>query len=119
MLSLVHPSASVRVSAEATARYELNNILVRSESHSSTYSRDRFKSWIDADHDCENTRAEVLKNESSVNVTESSTCRVLTGHWWSLYDGVTTNDASTLDIDHVVALAEAWRSGAWAWTPSA
>jgi hypothetical protein len=33
-----------------------------------------------------------------------------------VYDGVTTTSASSFDIDHVVALKEAWDSGAWAWT---
>jgi hypothetical protein len=34
----------------------------------------------------------------------------------SLYDGVITTNSSTFDIDHVVAIEEAWTSGAWAWT---
>lgn len=32
-----------------------------------------------------------------------------------MYDGLTFTDPSDLDIDHVVALAEAWDSGAYAW----
>ena len=38
--------------------------------------------------------------------------------WVSIYDGFVTNDPSKLEVDHVVALAEAWRSGAWAWDNS-
>ena len=34
----------------------------------------------------------------------------------SLYDGETWTRASDVDIDHVVALGEAWRSGAWKWS---
>jgi hypothetical protein len=34
----------------------------------------------------------------------------------SAYDGLTVVDAAELDIDHVVALKEAWDSGAWQWT---
>lgn len=32
-----------------------------------------------------------------------------------VYDGTTTTDPSTFDIDHLVALNEAWQSGAWKW----
>ena len=35
--------------------------------------------------------------------------------WVSIYDGFVTSDKSQIEIDHVVALAEAWRSGAWNW----
>jgi hypothetical protein len=41
---------------------------------------------------------------------------VITGKWLSLYDGETWTKASDVDVDHVVALAEAWRSGAWKWS---
>jgi hypothetical protein len=40
------------------------------------------------------------------------------GTWRSAYDGLTTSFPSAFDIDHVVALKEAWDSGAWAWTPA-
>src|SRR5690606_9096592 len=33
----------------------------------------------------------------------------------SIYDGYSTPDASELDVDHVGALGEAWRSGAPSW----
>ena len=34
----------------------------------------------------------------------------------SLYDGTTLDSPTKVDIDHVVPLANAWRSGASAWT---
>ncbi len=37
------------------------------------------------------------------------------GGWLSIYDGHASDDPTSLEMDHVVALAEAWRSGAWAW----
>ena len=42
-------------------------------------------------------------------------CAVVAGDWYSRYDGVTWSDPAELEIDHVVALKEAWDSGAWAW----
>ena len=35
----------------------------------------------------------------------------------SVYDGVMWSDPAELEVDHVVALKEAWDSGAWGWTP--
>ena len=42
-------------------------------------------------------------------------CAVIAGDWYSRYDGITWSDPAELEIDHVVALKEAWDSGAWAW----
>ena len=67
--------------------------------------------------DKRDTRARVLIAESLVSVRFSSTGKtVSTGKWLSLYDGETWTKASDVDVDHVVALAEAWRSGAWKWS---
>ena len=87
--------------------------------HIGGYDRKLFKHWIDADGDGLNTRAEVLIAESLTPVRLSSTGKsVTTGTWLSLYDGETWTRASDVDIDHVVALGEAWRSGAWRWSAS-
>ena len=43
---------------------------------------------------------------------------MIAGEWTSDYDGVTTTDPSTIDIDHVVPLDNAHISGGWAWTPA-
>jgi uncharacterized protein DUF1524 len=70
----------------------------------SGYDRERFPHWSDEDGDGCDTRCEVLEAEQRPD-----------GTWISSYDGVTTDDGSELDVDHVVALAEAWRSGAAQW----
>lgn len=89
------------------------------EEHIGGYKRSLFKHWIDANRNGKDTRAEVLIAESLVSVTFSSTGKtVSTGKWLSLYDGETWTKASDVDVDHVVALAEAWRSGAWKWSSS-
>lgn len=91
----------------------VNKIPTRGE-HTSGYDRSKFRHWIDADGDCQDTRAEVLVDESTT--ATSGGCVIRTGTWTSYYDGVTTKTASTLDIDHMVPLAEAWRSGAHTWS---
>ncbi len=83
---------------------------------SSGYDRDLFRHWIDADRDGCDTRREVLIAESLTPVRVGSGCSLTGGRWFSAYDGVETTDASTFDIDHVVALKEAWDSGANSWT---
>ncbi len=76
------------------------------------YDRDRFRHWVDADGDCRDTRDEVLAAESRVQV---SGCDVRSGRWLSYYDRRSWTDSGDVDIDHLVALAEAWDSGARRW----
>ena len=82
------------------------------------YDRRLFPHWADADRDCQNARAEVLLAETSaaVTFTTAGRCTVTTGRWTSWYDRGTWTAASDVDVDHLVPLAEAWGSGAAAWT---
>ena len=80
------------------------------------YSRTLFKHWIDVDKDGCNTRYEVLIAEAVVKPKVGAGCYLTGGRWRSSYDGKIFTNPTGLDIDHMVPLAEAWRSGAWAWT---
>lgn len=80
------------------------------------YNRDLFRHWVDADGDGCDTRKEVLITESLEPVQTGSSCAILSGRWYSIYDNTETTDSSRFDIDHVVALKEAWDSGAWNWS---
>jgi hypothetical protein len=82
------------------------------------YDRDLFRHWVDADGDGCDARAEVLIAEAEDAPTVGSGCSLSGGRWYSYYDGVSQTSASSLDIDHLVALAEAWDSGASSWTAS-
>ncbi|MGW4805234.1 HNH endonuclease family protein [Kitasatospora sp. NPDC004272] len=97
----------------ATARGYLGQLAVKTENRTG-YSRDLFPHWITISGAC-NTRETVLKRDGSGVVTDSA-CAATSGTWYSPYDGATWHAASDLDIDHVVPLAEAWDSGASAWT---
>ncbi|MGL5849679.1 MAG: HNH endonuclease family protein [Phycicoccus sp.] len=86
----------------------------------SGYDRDLFPHWSDVDGDCRDTRHEVLVSEAEpdtpLTYTSSARCSVDTGRWFSYYDRVSWTRASDLDVDHLVALAEAWGSGASGWS---
>ena len=92
--------------------------LTISEDKPSGYNRSLFKHWIDSDKDGCDTRAEVLIEEAIVKPKIGIKCKPTGGKWLSAYDGKIVTNASLLDIDHMVPLAEAWRSGAWKWNAS-
>ncbi|GGU84992.1 hypothetical protein GCM10010275_20340 [Streptomyces litmocidini] len=98
----------------ATARTYLAALTVKAAGSTTGYSRDLFPHWITQSGTC-NTRETVLKRDG-VNVVTDSNCAAISGSWYSEYDGATWTAASDLDIDHMVPLAEAWRSGANSWT---
>jgi hypothetical protein len=81
------------------------------------YSRDDWPTWLDLDGDGCDPREEVLRDSSLVPVTVVSGCGIAGGQWFSIYDGQTLASASDLDVDHVVALEQAHRSGGWRWAP--
>ena len=81
------------------------------------YDRARhYGGWIDADRDCQSTRHEVLAAESLIPpVLSQDGCKVIGGLWYGLYTARTFTNPRSLDIDHLVPLAEAHQSGGWAW----
>ncbi|HEY9334874.1 MAG TPA: HNH endonuclease family protein [Kribbella sp.] len=101
------PSAS-------TAASQLASLTVKAEGSTSGYSRDLFPHWIIQSGTCD-TREQVLKRDGT-GVTVDSSCHPTAGKWYSVYDAVWVTDSSSVDIDHIVPLAEAWKSGANAWT---
>ncbi|MCX5133426.1 HNH endonuclease family protein [Streptomyces sp. NPDC060011] len=97
----------------ATARTYLASLTVATENRTG-YNRDLFPTWITISGTCD-TREYVLKRDGT-NVVTTSACTATSGSWHSVYDGANWTAASDLDIDHLVPLAEAWDSGASAWT---
>ena len=83
------------------------------------YDRGTWRHWTDEDGDCQNARQEVLIAESSIAVTFHSDdrCRVATGRWEGPYTGTAVDDPGDLDVDHMVPLQNAHRSGGWQWSP--
>lgn len=77
------------------------------------YSRDRFPHWRGTGKNCD-VRDTVLKRDGEA--IKLSGCNVVGGRWESVYDGRVLTDPSEVDVDHMVPLANAWRSGANGWT---
>lgn len=98
----------------ATARAYLGKLTVQSEGSMQGYSRSKFPHWATQSGQC-NTREVVLKRDGQ-DVEQDSKCAAVSGTWVSPYDGATWHDAQDIDIDHIVPLAQAWRSGANTWT---
>lgn len=81
------------------------------------YVRGDWPHWVDDDGDCQDARDEVLIVESTVTATLSSDrCAVVAGRWIDAYTGAVITDPSAIDIDHMVPLANAHRSGAARWS---
>lgn len=102
--------------ATGTLLDRINTLPVAAENRTG-YNRDLFKHWNSGTAGISycDTRDEVLIAESVVKATWSGSSCTLTGQWYSYYDGVTITNPSDVDMDHMVALAEAWDSGAYAW----
>ena len=94
----------------------LADLTVETEGSLSGYDRDLFPHWIGQSGNC-NTREVVLQRDGT-GVTVDNACQPVSGSWNSVYDAVWVSSSSDVDIDHIVALAEAWRSGADTWSTS-
>jgi Protein of unknown function (DUF1524) len=100
-----------------TAWAELGSLTVAQPHSMEGYSRSRFPHWIIQSGACD-TREVVLARDGR-DVERDGQCRAISGRWVSAYDGKELTAASQVDIDHIVPLANAWRSGADTWTTPA
>lgn len=80
------------------------------------YDRAEFRERLDLDGDCIDTRHEVLIEEATGPVEmDDGECYVTEGEWYDPFTDQTFTSPRDLQVDHVVALADAWYSGAWRW----
>lgn len=88
----------------------------------SGYSREKFPHWSKADKfgwsppqpSCNSREAALIRDGKDVKVVGND-CKVSSGTWLDPYTAKTFTDPSDIDTDHVVPLANAWRSGTSKW----
>lgn len=93
----------------------LEELTVADEVDPPGYDRALFPHW-DADVQDNCTTRQVVLGRDGENVETNEDCQPVSGRWYSAYDGETLTDPGDVDIDHMVALKEAWRSGAHSWS---
>jgi hypothetical protein len=109
------------------ARRQLSELSVRPAGSMSGYSREEFPHWSDArefgwklpggtpdPESCDAREAALIRDGSEERV--EAYCDVASGSWFDPYGGKSYTDPGDIDIDHVVPLANAWRSGASSWS---
>lgn len=120
LIAILAVSLNTISPAEAAVKYKdissaLNTIKIAEESRTG-YERSKFKHWSASKIPGCDSRKAVIIEESLVKPKVDKGCTLTGGSWLSLYDNVKVDNASKLDVDHMVPLAEAWDSGASAWS---
>jgi Protein of unknown function (DUF1524) len=112
---LLVPLALPEPVSVASARAELKTLTVAKQGSLDGYSHLRFMPvWQAQQGECD-TREMVLRRDART-VQADTSCRAVRGVWFSEYDGATLTGEDQIDVDHVVPLSNAWRSGANAWS---
>ncbi|HSP36189.1 MAG TPA: DUF1524 domain-containing protein [Frankiaceae bacterium] len=107
----------------ATAVRELDALPVKGRAPKTGYSRARYgRAWADVDHNGCDTRNDVLARDLQQRTVRAGTggCVILSGTFTDPYTGrvlgFSKSMASAVQIDHVVALSDAWQTGAQQWS---
>ena len=119
------PTSPVRSSRSALAA--LATLKVKGRAPKTGYDRALFgQAWADVDHNGCDTRNDVLRRDLSSFVLKTGTygCLVLSGTLLDPYTGTAIvflrgqSTSAEVQIDHVVALSDAWQKGAQPWSTS-
>lgn len=118
------PAPLPQRSAEAVARARevIDSLPVKGRAPLTGYRREEFgNGWADKDGDGCSTREDVLRRDLRDVVLRDS-CAVASGTLLDPYSGTAIefragpDSSDEVQIDHVVALANAWQTGAQQWT---
>ena len=108
--------------AAEEASQQLSALAVQPASSMAGYSRYLFPHWAsdgtlfgwdEPDGSCDVRDDALIRDGQNVRIDED--CSFVSGSWTGPYTGAKLTDSSDVDIDHVVPLANAWRSGASEW----
>ncbi len=101
----------------------LGSLRVKGRAPKTGYARTKFgEAWADVDRNGCDTRDDVLRRDLTAIRTRASSrgCVVIAGILADPYTGKTISftkaDPTAVQIDHVVALSDAWQTGAQGWT---
>jgi hypothetical protein len=96
-------------------RVLLGQLIVAAHEQGPAYRRDEFgPAWSDTDRNGCDTRNDVLA--AWLIDAKTNGCEVTGGKLVDPYTGLRLTQPGQADIDHVVSLGDAWRSGAARWT---
>ena len=95
----------------------LNSLAVKGRAAKTGYTRAQFTHWSDLDRNGCDARNDTLKRDLTEVIYKAGTrdCKVISGLLLDPYSGKVitfSSTKSTIDIDHVVALSNAWQTGA-------
>ncbi len=116
------PPAAPSTPAAGTAAEQLATLAVKGRAPMTGYDRDHFgPAWLDADRNGCDTRNDVLGEHLTALVLRPGTrdCVVETGTLEDPFTGTVIHfvrgHGALVDVDHVVALGNAWATGASGW----
>ena len=115
LLTLLPPANTQAAPIDALTA--LNNLEVKGRAPKTGYARSQFPHWSDPDRNGCDARNDTLKRDLTNISYKVGTreCKVIAGQLLDPFSGkvITFSDTKVvIDIDHVVALSNAWQTGA-------
>ena len=118
------PQAAISSAAPGSALAAVAGLEVKGRAPRTGYARTRFgTAWSDVDHNGCDTRDDVLRRDLTAIRIRAGTdgCVVIAGMLADPYTGRSITFAKAaadkVQIDHVIALSDAWQTGAQGWSP--
>ena len=121
-IALLRPESAIAVSVKKErATLTIETLAVKGRAAKTGYDRSSFSHWRDPDRNGCDARNDTLRRDLTnlVIKSDSNGCKVLGGVLADPYSGKNIDfvfGASLIDIDHVVALSNAWQTGAFQFT---
>jgi len=120
--TVASPATATTLQREATPSQVIAQLQVKGRAPKTGYSRAQFgAAWADVDHNGCDTRNDILKRDLTAIVFRATTheCVILSGILHDPYSGTDIKftrgirTSQAVQIDHVVALSNAWQTGAF------